>query len=84
MKEREIKIIARGLRPPGPVLMLKKKLGEIELKGNLRVIVSSRDSAEDLIDYLKEIGADHELDRAGDDYHVLVDLGSINDKGVQA
>lgn len=83
MREKEIKIIARGLRPPGPVLMVRKKLEEVELEGNLRIIVSSREAADDLIDYLKGIGAEQELDRAGDDYHVLVDLNSIKDRGVQ-
>ena len=76
MVQREEKIIARGLHPPGPLLMVKKRLREIELTGTLRIIVSSLEIAEELVEFFKSNSTDFELDRAGDDYHVIVNLDS--------
>jgi hypothetical protein len=59
--------------------MLKKKLGEIELSGYLRVIVSTSEAADEIISYFREISAEYELDRVGDDYHLIIDLDSCED-----
>ena len=69
----EIRIIARGLNPPGPLLLVKKRLEELK-GGRLRVIVSSEDAADELVNYFTGMDADVEIDRAGDDIHVVVDL----------
>ena len=69
----EKRIIARGLNPPGPLLLVKKKLEEFR-GARLRVIVSSEDAAEELVNYFIGIDADVEIDHAGDDIHVVVDL----------
>ena len=69
----EKRIIARGLNPPGPLLLVKKRLEELK-GGRLRVIVSSEDAADELVDYFTGMDADVEIDRAGDDIHVVVDL----------
>jgi TusA-related sulfurtransferase len=76
MVKREEKIIARGLNSPGPLLMVKKRLREIELTGTLRIIVSSLEIAEEIVEFFKSNSTYFELDRAGDDYHVIVDLDS--------
>ena len=69
----EKRIIARGLNPPGPLLLVKKRLEELK-GGRLRVIVSSEDAADELVNYFTGMDADVEIDRAGDDIHVVVDL----------
>lgn len=74
----EERIIARGLKSPGPLLMVKKRLKTIEAR-RVRVIVSSRDTAEDIINYFETRGAAVELDRAGEDFHVVVDLAKFKD-----
>jgi len=79
MIRKEEKLIARGLNPPGPLLMLKKKLAEIEHSGNLRVIVSNTEAADEIISYFREISADYELDRVGDDYHLIMNLDSCEE-----
>lgn len=73
MKNNEEKIVAKGLSPPGPLLVVKKKLKTIE-KRRVRVIVSNREAAEEIVDFFKEHNVDTEIDRAGDDFHVIVDL----------
>lgn len=79
MIRKEEKLVARGLTPPGPLLMLKKKLKEIRREGNLRVIVSSTEAADEIISYIRGIPADYELDRVGDDYHVIMNLDSCEE-----
>ncbi len=69
----EKRIIARGLNPPGPLLLVKKRLDEFR-GGRLRVIVSGEDAADELVTYFAGMDADVEIDRAGDDIHVVVDL----------
>jgi TusA-related sulfurtransferase len=69
----EIRIIARGLNPPGPLLLVKKRLEELR-GGRLRVIVSSEAAAYELVNYFTGMDADVEIDHAGDDIHVVVDL----------
>ena len=74
----EERIVARGLRSPGPLLIVKKRLKTLDIR-RLRVIVSSREAAEDVIGYLETRGAVIELDRAGEDYHVIADLAQFKD-----
>lgn len=69
----EERIIARGLRPPGPLLLVRKKIEE-GAAGHLRVIVSFEDSARELVEFFEETGIPVETDRAGDDIHVVADL----------
>jgi len=69
----ENRIIARGLNPPGPLLLVKKRLDEFK-GGHLRVIVSSEDAADELVEYFLGMDAKVEIDNAGDDIHVVVDL----------
>ena len=69
----EERIIAKGLNPPGPLLIVKKKLKTIQAK-NLRVIVSNSEAAEELVAFFKERLADVKVDQAGNDLHVVVDL----------
>jgi TusA-related sulfurtransferase len=74
----EERIVARGLKSPGPLLMVKKRLKTLDAR-RIRVIVSSREAAEDIINYFETRGAAIELDRAGEDYHVVVDLAKFKD-----
>jgi TusA-related sulfurtransferase len=71
--EEEKRIIARGLSSPGPLLLVRKRLDEFR-GGHLRVIVSTDDSADELVDFFMEMGAKVEIDHAGTDIHVVVDL----------
>ena len=69
----EIRIIARGLNPPGPLLLVKKKLEQLG-SGQIRVIVSSEEAAGEIVEFFKSRNTDVEIDRAGDDIHIVVDL----------
>ncbi len=69
----EQRIIARGLHSPGPLLLVKKKLDEFKGR-HIRVIVSSDDAADEIVDFFMKMGAKVEIDNAGDDIHVVVDL----------
>jgi len=69
----ENRIIARGLNPPGPLMLVKKRIDEFR-GGHLRVIVSSEDAADELVDYFLAMDAKVEIDNAGDDIHVVVNL----------
>ena len=52
---------------------MEKKLEE--LRGEcLRVIVSSDDAADELVEFFAGMKAEVEIDHAGDDIHVVVDL----------
>ncbi len=74
----EERIVARGLKSPGPLLIVKKRLKTLDA-GRIRVIVSSRDAADDVVNYFETRGAATEIDRAGEDYHVVVDLAKFKD-----
>ena len=74
----EERVIAKGLNPPGPLLIVKKKVRSMQ-GGNLRVIVSNQEAADELIKYFRERSAEAEIDRAGDDFHVVVDLENFKD-----
>jgi TusA-related sulfurtransferase len=75
----EERVIAKGLNPPGPLLIVKKKVRSMQ-GGNLRVIVSNQEAADELIKYFRERSAEAEIDMAGDDYHVVVDLANFKDE----
>ncbi|HSG27939.1 MAG TPA: sulfurtransferase TusA family protein [Candidatus Krumholzibacterium sp.] len=74
----EEKIIARGLKSPGPVLLVKKQLPGIEARF-LRVIVSDDESKEELIEFFVKHGCSCETDMAGNDIHVITDLSKFKD-----
>ena len=72
----EERIIAKGLNAPGPLLIVKKKLETIEAR-RIRIIVSNDEAAQELLRYFRERSAEAEIDRAGDDYHVVVNLANF-------
>ncbi|RJR26717.1 MAG: hypothetical protein C4574_06925 [Candidatus Latescibacterota bacterium] len=74
----EERITARGLRPPGPLMLVRTRLRETN-KARLRVIVSSKEAADEIIAFLLQRGARAEVDRAGDDYHVVADISRYKD-----
>jgi TusA-related sulfurtransferase len=74
----ENRIIARGLNPPGPLMLVKKRIDEFR-GGHLRVIVSSEAAADELVDYFLAMDAKVEIDNAGDDIHVVVDLTEVGE-----
>jgi hypothetical protein len=74
----EERILAKGLNPPGPLLIVKKKVRSMRGR-NLRVIVSNQEAADELVAYFREHSADAEIDMAGDDYHVVVDMAKFED-----
>lgn len=70
--------MARGLKSPGPLLLVKKRLKSGDVV-RMRIIVSSREAAEDLVNFFESRGATAELDRTGEDFHVVADLRSFKD-----
>jgi len=72
----EERIVARGLRPPGPLLLVRKRL-ESAAGGRMRVIVSSEEAVDELVAFFDGMGVPIETDRAGDDYHVIADLSGL-------
>jgi hypothetical protein len=74
----EERIMARGLKSPGPLLLAKKRLKSTDAV-RMRIIVSSREAAEDLVNYFEAHGAATETDLAGEDIHVIVDLRTFKD-----
>jgi TusA-related sulfurtransferase len=76
----EERIVARGLKAPGPLLVVKKRLETLEAV-RIRVIVSSLEAAEDVVNFFETRGGVCEMDRAGEDFHVIVDLRGFKDGG---
>jgi TusA-related sulfurtransferase len=74
----EERVVARGLKSPGPLLIVKKRLKTLDA-ARIRVIVSSMEAAEDIVNYFETRGAATEIDRAGEDFHVVVDLAKFKD-----
>jgi TusA-related sulfurtransferase len=74
----EERIMARGLKSPGPLLVVKKRLKDIDAS-RVRVIVSNRQAAEEIVDFIVARGGTAEIDAAGEDYHVVVDLARFED-----
>lgn len=75
----EKRILARGLNPPGPLLIVKKELESTDAM-KLRVVVSSESAALELQGYFRARAAEAEIDMAGDDYHVIIDLEHFEDE----
>jgi TusA-related sulfurtransferase len=75
----EKRIIARGLNTPGPLLIVKKKLESTSAE-KIRVVVSNEEAALDLQRYFRNRSAEAQIDVAGDDYHVIVDLKHYKDE----
>ena len=74
----EDRVMARGLKPPGPLLIVKKRLkGRRSFR--MRVIVSNREAAEELVGFFEARGGVAEIDPAGEDIHVVVDLRKFED-----
>ncbi len=78
MSSQEERIIARGLRHPGPLLILKKRLRDIEAI-KIRRIVSDRESADEIVQYLSSRGARCDIDKFENEYHVVADLSKYRD-----
>lgn len=76
---KELKVIAKGLKPPGPLLIVKNELKDADREGTLRVIVSNREAAEELVEFFSAMGAELEIDGVGDDFHVIVNLSSCKE-----
>jgi len=80
LKNNEEKLSARGLKSQGVMLLVKKSLGMTgDRPRYLRIIVSSEVAVKELSDYFEEKGCKSETDRAGDDYHLIVDLRNFKD-----
>ncbi len=72
-KDYEERIIAKGLMPPGPLLLVQKKLATTNAE-RMRIIVSNREAADELEAFFSQRGMKTEIDRAGDTFHVVADL----------
>jgi hypothetical protein len=70
--ERELKINARGLSAPGPRLMIKTAI-ENGHKRRMRVVVSTMEAAEDVVQYLGESGVIAKIDQVGEEFHVITE-----------
>ena len=75
---REIKIVARGLKPPGALLLVKKSISGIS-SGMLRIIVTYEETVGEITSFFKARGVEAEVDIAGDDFHLLVDMKYFKD-----
>ncbi|MFH1755129.1 MAG: sulfurtransferase TusA family protein [Candidatus Latescibacterota bacterium] len=71
--EKVIKVNARGLSNPGPRLMVETALEKGPCK-LMRVIVSSQEAVSDLELYFKSHNARVDIDRVGEEYHILADF----------
>ena len=80
MENIEEKILAKGLSPPGPLLIVKKRLKEGIRAQHLRIIVSNPESMDELVYYFEKRGAETKTDRAGEDYHVIADLADFKEE----
>lgn len=74
----EERIMARGLKPPGPLLIVKKRL-KARQSFRMRVIVSNKEAAQELLSFFEARGGVAEIDPAGEDFHVVVDLRKFRD-----
>lgn len=74
----EERVVARGLRSPGPLLLVRNRVRETRA-ARLRVIVSDRTSAEEVAGFLASRGAPAEIDAVGEEYHVIADLAHYKD-----
>ncbi len=74
----EERVIARGLRSPGPLLLVRNRVRETGA-ARLRVIVSDRTAAEEVAAFLVARGAPAEIDVVGEEFHVIADLARYKD-----
>ena len=75
----ENRIIARGLNPPGPLMLVKKRIDEFR-GGHLRVIVSSEDAADELVDYFMVLYYKLLVILTNSYNHVVVDLTEFGEE----
>ena len=75
-QDNQLRINARGLETPGPRMMVESALSGGVTYESLRVVVSSKDAVDDLIGYLKSLGASIETDYIGNDYHIFAEFGA--------
>jgi TusA-related sulfurtransferase len=71
--DQELRINARGLSNPGPRLMVETAL-EKRRPRVVRVVVSGRPAADDVVKFLEGQGATVDIDVVGDDIHVIAQL----------
>jgi hypothetical protein len=71
--ENVTKVNARGLSNPGPRLMVETILAKGPCR-MMRVIVSNQQAARDLETYFTSLKATVDIDRVGDEYHILADF----------
>jgi TusA-related sulfurtransferase len=76
-RDNEIKINARGLSNPGPRMMVETALAKRSIS-SLRVVVSSKESVDELMAYFETLQAEVVVDHIGNDYHLLVNLPSAS------
>jgi len=77
--ENVIKVNARGLSNPGPRLMVETVLAKGPCR-LMRVIVSNKDAAKDLEAYFQSLKAAVDIDRVGEEYHILADFTQQENK----
>jgi hypothetical protein len=68
-----IKVNARGLSNPGPRLMVETVLAKGPCR-LMRVIVSNEEAARDLETFFASLKAAVEIDRVGEEFHILADF----------
>lgn len=73
MKDQEHKINARGLSAPGPRLMVEAALARSSYP-SIRVVVSDKAAADDLLDYFSDKRDKIVVDQVGGDFHVIIDF----------
>ena len=71
--------LARGLSSPGPRMMVESLLAK-ERPRLIRVVVSSRDAADDLSKYFEQMGAEIRVDSVGEEFHILANLDDLDAK----
>jgi len=74
----EERIIAKNLEPPGPLLVVQRMLPGIAAR-RVRVIVSSRAAALEIVAFCESNGDRAAVDETGGDYHVIIDRGCGKD-----
>ncbi|MBN2185702.1 MAG: hypothetical protein JW746_10280 [Candidatus Krumholzibacteriota bacterium] len=70
---KEIKILARGLETPSVLLLVKRSISGIT-SGMVRIIVSNEKAVGEVRAFFKARGVETEVDIAGDDFHLLLDM----------
>ena len=75
---KEIKIIARGLETPGVLLLVKKSISGIS-SGMVRIIVTNEEAVGEVRSFFKARGVETEVDIAGDDFHLLLDMNCFKE-----